>query len=51
MNASYVTGGAKAAQAIAKQPKAIHHSVIYCKQCDVAVLYVKLSKLRNLCSI
>ena len=27
MNASYVTGGAKAAQAIAKQPKAIHHSV------------------------
>ena len=27
MNASYVTGGAKAAQAIAKQPKAIPHSV------------------------
>ena len=29
MNASYVTGGAKAAQAIAKQPKAIHHQLIY----------------------
>ena len=51
MNASYVNGGAETTQAIAKQPKAIHHSVIYCKQCDVAVLYVKLSKLRNLCSI
>ena len=32
MNASYVTGGAETTQAIAKQPKAIHHSVIYCKQ-------------------
>ena len=51
MNASYVTGGAKAAQAIAKQPKAIHHSVMYLKKCDIAVLYVKISKLRLLCSI
>ena len=51
MNASYASGGAETTQAIAKQTKAIHHSVIYCKQCDVVVLYVKLFKLRNLCSI